>query len=171
MRTLDPRGTALVLIDLMDRIVANSLAPRTGTEVVAASLELAEAFRKAGAPVVAVRVERPNVAEQPSGSDLVAEVAAVADEVVVKRTIGGFHGTGLHELLQARGVDTLVMAGIATNLGVESTARAAGDHGYGLVFVEEAMAALTEEEHRASVALDLPRFGEVVGRAADLHFG
>ncbi|WP_030230871.1 isochorismatase family protein [Streptomyces sp. NRRL S-350] len=168
MTALDPRSTALVVIDLMDRIVANPLAPRTGSEVVATSLELARAFRAAGAPVVAVRVERPGVAEQPPGSELVAEVAAVADEILVKRTIGAFHGTGLHELLQSRGVQTLVFTGIATNLGVESSARAASDHGYTLVFVEDAMAALTADEHRASVELDFPRLGDIVA-AADLR--
>ncbi|MFJ9696954.1 isochorismatase family protein [Kitasatospora sp. NPDC101183] len=162
MTTLDPRRTALVLIDLMDRIIANRLAPRPGSEVLATSLGLARAFREAGGLVVAVRVERPNVAEQPPGSDLAAEVAAVADEVVVKRTIGGFQNTGLQDLLAVRKIDTLVFAGIATNLGVESTARAAADHGYELVFVEDAMAALTGEEHRASVELDFPRLGEVV---------
>ncbi|MGW1177449.1 isochorismatase family protein [Kitasatospora sp. NPDC002543] len=170
MTTLEPRGTALVLIDLMDRIVANPLAPHTGSEVVEASLSLAREFRAAGAPVVAVRVERPNVAEQPPGSGLLAEVEAVADEVVVKRTIGAFRGTGLDELLRARGVETLVFAGIATNLGVESSARAAADHGYRLVFVEDAMTALTAEEHRASVDLDFPRLGEVVA-AADVRLG
>ncbi|MER7844036.1 isochorismatase family protein [Kitasatospora sp. NPDC096077] len=170
MTTLEPGSTALVLIDLMDRIVANQLAPHTGPEVVAASLRLAEEFRAAGAPVVAVRVERPGVAEQPPGSELSAEVEAVADEVVVKRTIGAFQGTGLHELLQARGVRTLVFTGIATNLGVESSARAAADHGYRLVFVEDAMTGLTEAEHRASVELNFPRLGEVV-TAADLQLG
>ncbi|WP_327673456.1 isochorismatase family protein [Kitasatospora sp. NBC_00458] len=166
MRTLEPARTALVLVDLMPRIAALPLAPRTGAEVVAASLDLAQEFRAAGATVVAVRVDRPGVAEQPPGSELVPAVAEAADEVVVKRTVGGFHGTGLHELLRARGVETLVFGGIATNLGVESTARAASDHGYELVFVEEALAALTEEEHRAAVGLNLPRFGEVVARAA-----
>ncbi|MFF2043483.1 isochorismatase family protein [Kitasatospora sp. NPDC058170] len=166
MRTLDPSRTALVLVDLMDRIVAAPLAPRPGADVLEASLALAGAFREAGAPVVAIRVERPGVAEQPPGSDLVAEVAAAADAVVVKRTIGGFHGTGLDELLRVRGVDTLVLAGIATNLGVESTARAASDLGYELLFVEDAMTALTAEEHRAAVALNLPRFGEVVDRVS-----
>ncbi|MFD7901495.1 isochorismatase family protein [Kitasatospora sp. NPDC059747] len=170
MRTLDACSTALVLVDLMDRIVANPLVPRPGTEVLAASLELAGVFREAGAPVVAVRVERPNVAEQPPGSDLVAEVAAVADEVVVKRTIGAFHATGLDELLRARGVRTVVLAGIATNLGVESTARAAVDLGYEVVFVEDAMTALTEEEHRAPVAHSFPRLGAVAGKA-ELTFG
>ncbi|MFF7990747.1 isochorismatase family protein [Kitasatospora xanthocidica] len=170
MTTLDPRSTALVLVDLMDRIVANQLAPHTGSEVVAASLQLARAFRAAGAPVVAVRVERPNVAEQPPGSELLAEVEAVADEVVVKRTIGAFQGTGLHELLRVRGVETLVFAGIATNLGVESSARAAADHGYEVVFVEDAMTGLSAEEHRASVELDFPRLGEVVV-AGDVRLG
>ncbi|MFD8755251.1 isochorismatase family protein [Kitasatospora sp. NPDC059577] len=170
MTALDPRSTALVLIDLMDRIVANPLAPHAGSEVVATSLELARTFRAAGAPVVAVRVERPNVAEQPPGSDLLAEVEAVADEIVVKRTIGAFQGTGLHELLRARGVETLVFAGIATNLGVESSARAAADHGYELVFVEDAMTGLTAEEHRAAVELDFPRLGEVVV-AEDVRLG
>ncbi|MFJ5229686.1 isochorismatase family protein [Kitasatospora sp. NPDC088391] len=170
MTALEPRRTALVLIDLMDRIIANDLAPRPGAEVLAASVELARGFRAAGAVVVAVRVERPGVAEQPAGSGLAAGVAELADEVVVKRTIGGFHGTGLDALLRARGVDTLVFGGIATNLGVESTARAAADLGYRLVFVEDAMAALTPEEHRAAVELDLPRFGAVVA-AGELRLG
>ncbi|MFC0600184.1 isochorismatase family protein [Streptomyces palmae] len=170
MRTLDPHRTALVLIDLMERIVDLPLEPRPGSEVVEAALTLAAGCRAAGAPVVAVRVERPNVAEQPPGSGLVKGVAELADEVVVKRTIGGFHGTELHELLRKRDVDTLVFAGIATNLGVESTARAAADHGYDLVFVEEGLAALTADEHRAAVALDFPRLGEVVG-LAELSWG
>ncbi|ARZ70278.1 isochorismatase [Streptomyces albireticuli] len=65
---------------------------------------------------------------------------------------------------------TLVLGGVSTNLGVESTARAAADHGYELVFVEDAMSALTAEEHRASVTLDMPRLGTVV-RAGQLRVG
>lgn len=159
---LDPDRTALVLIDLMERIVALPLAPRPGTDVLDASLALAAAFRAAGAPVVAVRVERPGVAEQPPGSGLVAEVERAADAVVVKRAIGAFQNTALHEELQQRGVRTLVLAGIATNMGVESTARAAADLGYELAFAEDAMAALTAPEHESSVRLDFPRFGTVV---------
>jgi nicotinamidase-related amidase len=62
-----------------------------------------------------------------------------------------------------------VFAGIATNLGVESTARAALDHGYHVIFVEDALAALTAAEHRAAVELDFPRLGSVIA-AADLSF-
>lgn len=153
--------TALVLIDLMDRIVGLPLAPRPGPEVVTAARQLASAFREAGATVVAVRVERPGLDEQPPGSGLVEGLAEESDLVVVKRTVGAFHRTELHERLQERGIDTLVLAGIATNMGVESTARAASDHGYGILFAEDAMSALTAEEHTAAITYDLPRFGSV----------
>jgi nicotinamidase-related amidase len=166
---LDPAGTALVLLDLMERIVALPLAPRPGPEVLGTCLELARAFRAAGAPVVAVQVCRPGVPEQPPGSELVEAVRQSADAVVVKQTVGAFHGTVLHEELRRRGVTTLVMAGIATNMGVESTARAASDLDYQLVFAEDAMSALTAAEHDASVRLDFPRFGSVV-RSADVYF-
>ncbi|GHI03023.1 isochorismatase [Streptomyces cellostaticus] len=159
---LDPQRTALVLVDLMDRIVALPLEPRKGADVLAASQELAAAFRAAGALVVLIRVERPSVAEQPPGSGLVAGLPRDGDLEVVKRTLGGFQGTDLDERLRARGIRTLVFGGIATNLGVESTARAAADLGYDLVFVEDALAAFTAAEHEASVRLDFPRLGTVV---------
>ncbi|MEU3521510.1 isochorismatase family protein [Streptomyces sp. NPDC006654] len=166
--TLDPARTALVLVDLMDRIVALPLAPRKGTEVLHAAEELAAAFRAAGAPVVLVRVERPSLAEQPPGSGLVAGLRREGDVEIVKHTIGGFQGTDLDARLRALGVTRLVFGGIATNLGVESTARAAADLGYDLVFVEDAMAALTAAEHEASVRLDFPRLGTVT-TAADVR--
>ncbi|MEU3979105.1 isochorismatase family protein [Streptomyces sp. NPDC026672] len=166
---LDPARTALVLVDLMDRIVALPLEPRQGTEVLATAQELARTFRAAGALVVLVRVERPGVAEQPPGSGLVAGLPGEGDVEVVKRTIGAFQGTDLDARLRAHGVTRLVFAGIATNLGVESTARAAADLGYDLVFAEDAMAAFTAAEHDASVRLDFPRLGTVV-RAAALSF-
>ncbi|MBL1083829.1 isochorismatase family protein [Streptomyces actinomycinicus] len=167
---LDPQRTALILVDLMERIVALPLEPRKGTEVLATADELARAFRSAGALVVLVRVERPAVAEQPPGSGLVPGLLRDGDLEVVKRTIGAFQGTGLDERLRERGVTTLVFGGIATNLGVESTARAAADLGYDLVFAEDTMAAFTAAEHEATVRLDFPRLGTVV-TASRLRFG
>jgi nicotinamidase-related amidase len=166
---LDPAHTALVLVDLMDRIAALPLEPHKGTEVLAVAEELAAEFRSAGALVVLVRVERPGVAEQPPGSGLVQGLLQEGDMEIVKRTIGAFQGTGLDDRLRELGVTTVVFGGIATNLGVESTARAAGDLGYDLVFVEDAMSALTQAEHEASVKLDFPRLG-AVARAAEVRF-
>jgi nicotinamidase-related amidase len=167
--TLDRAGTALVLVDLMERIVAQPVEPWPGAEVLATSEKLAAAFRSAGALVVLIRVERPKVAKQPPGSGLVPGLLQEGDLEIVKRTIGGFQGTGLDDELRSRGIGTLVFGGIATNLGVESTARAAGDLGYELIFVEDAMAALTAAEHEATVGLDFPRLGTVV-TAAELDF-
>ena len=158
---LDAARSALVLVDLMDRIVALPLAPHKGTEVLSVSEELAATFRAAGALVVLVRVERPGIAEQPPGSGLVPGLLRDGDVEIVKRTIGAFQGTGLDARLRELGVTTLVFGGIATNLGVESTARAALDLGYDLVFVEDAMAAFTAAEHEASARLDFPRLGTV----------
>ncbi|MEW2515283.1 isochorismatase family protein [Streptomyces sp. NPDC046870] len=166
---LDPQRTALLLVDLMDRIVALPLEPRAGTAALAAAKELAATFRRAGALVVLVRVERPAVAEQPPGSGLVPGLLRDGDLEVVKRTLGAFQGTGLDERLRERGVTTLVLGGIATNLGVESTARAAADLGYDLVFAEDTMAAFTAAEHEASVRLDFPRLGTVT-RSTNITF-
>ncbi|MEU8118156.1 isochorismatase family protein [Spirillospora sp. NPDC049024] len=154
-------SAGLVLIDLMPRIVALPLAPHSGDDVLDRCRTLARAFRAQGRPVVLVRVERPGVAHQPAGSELAPGLAEPGDAVVVKRTIGAFHGTDLDERLRERGVTTLVLGGLVTTLGVESTARAASDHGYGLEFVADAMSGLTAEEHDFAVRRTFPRFGTV----------
>jgi nicotinamidase-related amidase len=153
--------SALVLIDLMPRIVALPLAPHSGAEVVDRCRRLAEVFRAHDRPVVLVRVERPNVTEQPAGSDLVDGLAQPGDVVVVKHTVGAFHHTDLHEQLQRRGVDTVVLAGLVTTMGVESTARAASDHDYEVEFVADAMSGFAADEHDFTVGKIFPRFGTV----------
>lgn len=159
---MELRHSALVLIDLMPRIIAQPLAPRTGLDVLRQSLRLADAFRKANGLVVFVRVERPGVDEQPPGSELAPECAPQpGDVVLVKRTIGAFYGTGLHDELQQRCVDTIVLGGLVTNFGVESTGRAASDLGYEVVFVEDAMAGQDEPAHRFAVDYVFPRLGTV----------
>ncbi|TDC08815.1 isochorismatase family protein [Streptomyces sp. 8K308] len=153
--------SALILIDLMPRIIALPLAPHTGEEVLARCHRLAAAFRADGRPVVMVRVDRPNVTEQPPGSDFAEGLVHPDDIVIVKRTVGAFHGTDLHTELTGRGVDTLVHAGLVTTMGVESTARAASDHGYEVEFVADAMSGLAADEHDFAVSRTFPRFGAV----------
>ncbi|GAB3428718.1 cysteine hydrolase family protein [Flindersiella endophytica] len=152
---------ALVLIDLMPRIIALPLAPYSGQEVLGRCTQLAAAFRAKDQPVVLVRVDRPGVAEQPPGSELVDGLAQPGEPVVVKRTIGAFHGTDLHEQLQAVGATTVVLAGLVTTMGVESTGREASDHGYDLEFVHDAMSGLAADEHQFTVERIFPRFGAV----------
>ncbi|MFI5981062.1 isochorismatase family protein [Streptomyces sp. NPDC098789] len=154
-------ASALILIDLMPRIIALPLAPHSGEDVLARCRALAEGFRAAGRPVVLVRVDRPGVTEQPPGSGFADALVQEGDVVVVKRTVGAFYGTALDERLRGLGVDTLVMAGLVTTMGVESTARAASDHGYELEFVADAMSGLAADEHEFAVRRTFPRFGEV----------
>lgn len=158
---LEARRTALVLIDLMPRIIALDTAPLTGAEVLERCVALARATRSVGGLVVHVRVERPGGAVQPEGSHLAPQLDPQPGDVeIVKRTIGAFHQTGLDEILRRRDIDTVVLAGIATNFGVESTGRAADDHGYKTVYVTDAMTGLDGAAHDFAVSYVFPYFGE-----------
>ncbi|WP_342361654.1 hydrolase [Terrarubrum flagellatum] len=187
MIELDPRSAALVLIDLQNGIVAMPLAPRTGAEIVAAGRSLAERFRAAGAPVVLVNVgwsadqgdmlRQPvdqAMARPPGGlpagwSDLVDGLAQPGDIRITKRQWGAFHGTELDLQLRRRGVNTLVLGGIATNFGVEAVARGAYEHGYAVVVAEDAAASMSAEMHAFSIERIMPRISRVT-RAAEIAF-
>lgn len=174
---LDPRTTALVLIDLQQGIVSRQLAPYSGAEVVANGARVADAMRAKGATVVYVRVplnellhlpaDAPSRApDAPPAPDKASELVPEAgvqpgDLIVAKRQWGAFYGTDLEQQLRRRGIDTIVICGIATNFGVESTARQAFDQGYKLVFVEDATTSMSDEWHRFAVDNVFTRMGRV----------
>ena len=178
---LEPASTALVLIDLQHAIVNEpDLAPYPGVEVVGRAASLAAAFRRRGALVVFSRVELAELlslsADQPmrdphplppaTASHLVPASGYDPDKgdlLVTKRQWGAFYGTALDQILRRRGVSTLVLGGIATNFGVESTARAALDRGYELVFARDAMTGASAELHDFAVGKVFPRMGRVRG--------
>ena len=160
--SLDRRSTALVLIDLMPRIIALETAPLTGAVVLERCVALARATRSVGGLVVNVRVERPGVTVQPEGSGFAPEVdPQPGDLEIVKRSIGAFGRTPLDAELQARGIETVVLAGIATNFGVESTGRAAADLGYETIYVADAMTGLDQPAHDFALSVVFPRLGTV----------
>ena len=181
---LDPLTTALVLIDLQRGITAFPAEPHATPEVIASATRLADAFRAAGAPVVLVRVAtNPDggdrlhapVDEAPPPRQMPADFAEIVpdlgprdgDIVVTKRQWGAFYGTDLDLQLRRRGISTIVLGGIATNYGVESTARDGRERGYGLVLVEDAMSARSAADHAFAVARIFPRVGRVC-RTADV---
>ena len=176
LTTLDPR-TALVLIDLQNGVVDVTARPHTAAEVVARAAELADAFRAHDLPVVLVRVTTaadgsdaaPGRTETPSRSGsrpegwdvIVDELAGHPEDIIVtKRNWGAFHGTDLDLHLRRRGVTQVVLAGVATSLGVESTARAAHEHGYHVTLATDAMTDRDAEAHRNSIEKIFPRLGE-----------
>jgi nicotinamidase-related amidase len=176
---LDPKRTALVVIDLQHGIVGRSPAPHTGPEVVARAAALARATRAAGGQVVWVRVtpspdEKDALAPPcdagavtPAGrpsdwADLVPELDRQPEDLLItKRQWGAFYGTELDLQLRRRGVRTIILCGISTNIGVESTARDAYERGYHQIFVEDATAARSAEEHAFVMATTFPRIGQV----------
>ena len=172
---LDPKTTALMLIDLQNSTVARQLAPYTSSKVVEKSVLLANALRSSGGTVIFIRVlvqelldlpvDAPSprgAAPPPQASDLVPETKVQPGDIVLaKRQWGAFYGTGLEQQLRRRSIRTIILGGIATNIGVESTARAAFDRGYELVFAEDAMSSISEEAHNFPVKNIFPRMGRV----------
>ena len=176
---LDPR-TALVVIDLQKGILGID-AVHPVPEILSRAATLAAAFRSHDLPVVLVNVTggAPGRTEsgpvRPPGWTPPADWADLADELdaqpsdlrVTKRTWGAFRGTTLHAQLQERGVTQVVLAGISTSAGVETTARAAYEHGYHVVLVTDAMTDRTAETHAHSVDRIFPRLGET-GSTAEI---
>ena len=174
---LAPATTALVLVDLQAGIVDLPLAPASGRDIAQRGARLAEAFRKAGAPVAYVRVELAEMAPgpvdrpmhdpsapppPPEASELVPEAGRLpADLLITKRQWGAFAGTNLDQALRRFGVTTVVIGGIATNIGVESTARAAADLGYAVVLVSDVMTSANADAHGFAVQHMFPLMGRV----------
>lgn len=174
---LDPQTTALVLIDLQYGIVSMNVQPHSSSEVVARAKRLAQAFRAANAPVVLVTVggspdgkdtltptldtaSAAPAARPADWSTVVAELGAQPSDLrVLKRQWGAFYGTDLDLQLRRRNIRTIVLAGLSTNVGVESTARDAFERAYDQVFVTDAMASPSAEAHANTLKFTFPRIG------------
>jgi nicotinamidase-related amidase len=169
LSTLDPR-TALIIIDLQKGIVSLPLVHPV-SEVVMKASALAEAFRSHGLPVVLVNVagRAPGRTEQPRGggefpagwTDLIRELnQQPTDHTITKQTPGAFTKTGLEEHLRAVGVTQVVLAGISTSSGVESTARQAYECGFHVTLATDAMTDANMDPHIHSLTKIFPRLGE-----------
>jgi nicotinamidase-related amidase len=174
---LDKRKTGLVVIDLQKGITSMEAKPYDTKTVISNAVKLAEAFRENRMPVFLVRVTfssgtalkpiadlvMPSRGEVPSDwAEIVPELGpAPSDVVITKRQWGAFYGTDLDLRLRRGGLDTIVLAGIATTYGVESTARFAYEYGYQQVFAEDAMSDRSTEAHNNSIEFVLKRIGKV----------
>ncbi|MCQ4079490.1 isochorismatase family protein [Streptomyces sp. RB6PN25] len=181
--TLDPK-TALVVIDLQNGVVAAPGTPHATTDVIARTVELADAFRARRLPVVLVRVtaapdgsdrtpgrnEFPRSAHTPPAGwdEIIDDLAGHREDITVtKRNWSAFYGTDLDLHLRRRGITQIVLTGVATSIGVESTARAAHEHGYHLTLAIDAMTDVDADAHRNSAERIFPRIGES-GTTADI---
>ena len=167
--TLDPKA-ALIVIDLQKGVVGLPTA-HPAADIVRQASALAAAFRRHGLPVVLVNVAggAPGRAEQVRSlgqlpadwTELVPELnRQPQDHVVTKRTWGAFSNTGLAEHLKRLDVTQVVLAGIATSIGVESTARFAHELGLNVTLAVDAMTDMNADAHTNSVTRIFPRLGE-----------
>ncbi|WP_019926407.1 isochorismatase family cysteine hydrolase [Nocardia sp. BMG111209] len=176
LTTLEPTA-ALVVIDLQQGIVSAHPAPPIAAAVTRAT-RLAAEFRRHGLPVVLVNVtgRAPGRTDAgtstgtttfpPGWADLIDELdVSPTDHLITKRRRSAFHDTGLDTLLRDLRVTQVVLAGISTSSGVESTARSACDHGYHVVLATDAMGDPDTEAHRHSVERIFPKLGETATAA------
>lgn len=175
--SLDPKRTALVLVNLQRGIASRPVEPYSAQEVVAHARHLAEAFRRQGSPVVYVRVDFnhliPLEVDEPgqppaapptpeAALELVPEAGFTeGDLLVTKRHWSAFGGTDLAGELHARGVEIIVLGGISTNFAVESTARHATSLGLSVVLAEDACSSISAAAHQFACEKIFPRIARV----------
>ena len=175
---LQASASAVVSIDLQQGVVSRPAMPHASADVVKRSVELANRFRAKGATIVWVRVDvgnfvrinadapfrDPNAPPPPaSASALVPELnLQPGDLVVTKRSLDAFVHTELEKQLRDRNVRTIVLGGISTNAGVESTLRTAAAMGFDVVLAEDATSStMGEEAHRFAITQIFPRLARI----------
>lgn len=182
---LDPK-TALVLIDMQNAIAAIKGAHHFDG-IVEKSKQLIDSFREKDLPIVFVNVNpigsvwtksRTEVSQMPKDEEgiraaqknweenglgnIISQLEVKDHDIMVtKCTWSAFPNTALHEELQKRGITGIVLAGVATSIGVEGTARDASVLGYNLTFAKDAMTDMFIEAHEHSLSRIFPRIGEI----------
>jgi nicotinamidase-related amidase len=164
------KNTALIIIDLQKGIVTIPGAHGIN-DVIKNAASLADAFRTKKLPVVLVNAvgiapgrteQRFSLKDLPADfAELVPELNRHADDYTIsKRTWGAFTATELEKILKSRNVTQVVVAGVATSFGVESTARQAYELGFNVTLATDAMTDRSPQSHENSLAQIFPRLGE-----------
>jgi nicotinamidase-related amidase len=169
INTLDPRA-ALLVVDLQKGLAGLATA-HPMQDVIGNAVTLLDAFRRRGLPVVLINVDgrAPGRCERsfstqalPAGwTELLPELnRQPSDHTVTKRTWGAFTNTDLEAHLRGRGVTQVVVSGVSTSSGVESTARQAHELGFNVALAVDAMTDMNVDVHHNSVARIFPKLGE-----------
>ncbi|MDG9666251.1 cysteine hydrolase [Hahella sp. CR1] len=139
-------NTALLLIDIQnDYFPGGAMELHQSEQAAAKAASVLSGFRRAGLPVIHVQHEmvgdRGFFLPGTEGQKIHASVTPEADEtVVVKNYPSSFLRTELDQLLEKQGVKHLVIVGMMTHMCVNTTVRAAAEHGYGVTLIGDATA-------------------------------
>lgn len=94
--------------------------------------------------------------------DIIEALKPEANEMVIdKNTSSAFNSTGIEWMLRNMGIETLVVAGMATDMCVETTSRDAADRGFNVIIAEDASATFFPDHHRAALSGFARVFGQV----------
>ena len=176
---INPEKTALVVIDMQKGILSmqRPFEPYSSAQIIDNVVMLVNKFRSINSNIILVHVNshdgkdmlKPlvdaapawNLGERPKDwSDFISQLnKSDKDIIITKRQWGAFHGTELDLQLRRRNIDTIVLCGISTNIGVETTAREAYQYGYNQIFAIDAMTASSKEEHDATQKFIFQRIG------------
>jgi nicotinamidase-related amidase len=186
IQPIDPSKTALLVMDYQNGIIPMAPNPE---ELLAGAREAIDLMRSHGATIGYVRVGFADASEiggamgkrvggiaalehfhaDHENTQIHADVAPEDGDIVVRKIrVGPFGSTDLHEQLQERGIDTLVLAGISTSGVVLSTVRDAHDRDYRLIVLADLCADRDPEVHEVLVGKVFPGQAEVIG-AGELH--
>jgi nicotinamidase-related amidase len=174
---LNASQTAVVLIDLQQGIMGYPTAPYAISSVIGVAADLAGRFRSRGATIVYVRVDLANMIQltvdqshgdpngpppPPAASEIVPEAGRQPDDLLItKHHWDAFGGTELEQMLRQRGIRTIVLCGVATHIGVESTARSAASRGFDVVLAEDATTSTSADAHQYAITRVFPFLGRV----------
>jgi nicotinamidase-related amidase len=182
---IDPSKTALLIMDYQNGVIPMVPDPE---ELLAGARQAIDLIRSRGGTIGYVRVGFADVSEiggtmgkrlgaaaleqfhaDHPNTQIHAAVAPEAGDIIVRKNrVGPFGSTDLDEQLQKRGIDTLVLAGIATSGVVLSTVRDAHDRDYRLIVVADLCADRDAEVHEILTGKVFPRQAEVI-KAAELN--
>jgi nicotinamidase-related amidase len=178
---IDLKKTAIVIIDLQKGIAyRDNITPHSSETVINNNILLTNKLKNTDVLIVMVHVKNYGpetlhpITDAPSltphqlpddFSDFVMPIAY--DETVnnvihiAKHNWGAFYGTDLDLQLRRRDIDTIILTGIATTVGVDTTAREAYQHGYNLICVEDAMSNMDAKYHYQTIEKTFKRIARV----------
>ncbi len=102
--------------------------------------------------------------------ELIDRLDAVSEDVIDKNRYNAFHGTDLDQRLKSAGIEDIILSGVMTNCCVETTARSAFDHDYGVFIVTDACATTADELHIATLKNLAYGFAYIVDTKKMLEF-
>ncbi|MFR8859077.1 MAG: cysteine hydrolase [Enterococcus faecium] len=176
----DLSKTAFVAIDMQKEIVNNgTLSPHTAASILTNNDSLAKTLKRTAALKVLVNVDIstfPYLSQQTDmGGMTAASVPPEFTDLLLKDSLkdtdnmltitkynpSAFFGTSLDLQLRRRGIETIILSGVATTNGVYATALDAFQHGYHVVLAEDACSDRDKESHQLFIKKIFPKTARV----------